>query len=55
MKLTVGGIVFRDVAKIDFFQIDLSEKIRVEIEYKDGVLDSIDVIHIDAVHIELEK
>ena len=32
-----GELSEESQAKIDFFQIDLSEKIRVEIEYKDGV------------------
>ena len=52
MIVTVGGIIFKGVAKVDFFQVDLSEKIRVEIEYEDGVLDSINVIYINAVHIK---
>ena len=52
MIVTVGGIIFKGVAKVDFFQVDLSEKIRVEIEYEDGVLDSIDVTYINAVHIK---
>ena len=52
MIVKVGGIIFKGVAKVDFFQVDLSEKIRVEIEYEDGVLDSIDVTYINAVHIK---
>lgn len=55
MKVTVGGIVFRDVAKVNFFQNDISEKITVEIEYADGKFDSIKTPCIYAVKIELEK